>query len=89
MRARKSRLNSSVVTVVEPASILFHKLHFIKTPEYVRVPVLFTGCAAYYCWDLLYISENSESDTTAIAPNGMLDRAFVSEQQWSGGVSFR
>ena len=29
----KSRLNSSVVTNVEPVSILFHKLHFIETRE--------------------------------------------------------
>ena len=37
-----------------------------------------------------YSSENSVSETTAIAPSGMLDRAFVSEQ-WSSDldVSFR
>ena len=33
-----------------------------------------------------YSSENSISETTAIAPSGMLDRAFVSEQQWSSGL---
>jgi len=31
--ATKSRLNSSVVTNVELASILFHKLQFIKARE--------------------------------------------------------
>ena len=40
--AIKSRRNSSVAANVEPASILFHKLQFIKTQEYERVPVLFT-----------------------------------------------
>ena len=31
--ATKSRLYSSVVANAEPASILFHQLHFIKTRE--------------------------------------------------------
>jgi len=31
--ATKSQLNSNVVANVEPASILFNKLHFVKTQE--------------------------------------------------------
>ena len=36
-------------------------------------------------------SENGVSETTAIAPSSMLDRAFVSEKHWSSvlEVSFR
>ena len=44
----KERLNSTVVASVEPASILIHKLHFIKTRELARVPVLCTRCSAIY-----------------------------------------
>ena len=37
--------------------------------------------------DLYYIElENRVSETTAIAPSDMLDRAFVSEQQWGSGL---
>ena len=32
-------------------------------------------------------SEYRVSEKTAIAPSGMLDRAFVSEQQWSSGLA--
>ena len=31
-------------------------------------------------------SEYRVSEKTAIAPSGMLDRAFVSEQQWSSSL---
>ena len=41
-------------------------------------------------WQLIakntYSSENSVSETTANTPSGMLDRAFVSKQQWSRGL---
>ena len=35
---------------------------------------------------ITYSSENSISESTAIAQSGMLDRGLVSEQQWSRGV---
>ena len=35
---------------------------------------------------ITYNSENSVSETTATTPSGMLDRAFVSKQQWSPGL---
>ena len=35
---------------------------------------------------ITYSSENSVSETTATTPSGMLDRAFVSKQQWSRGL---
>ena len=34
----------------------------------------------------LHTALSTVSEKTAIAPSGMLDRAFVSEQQWSSGL---
>ena len=35
---------------------------------------------------ITYSSENSVSETTATTPSCMLDRAFVSKQQWGSGL---